>query len=197
MTIQSRSPRSCFTSPWLSVRRRAAATCDASPRLETRVLGRGGSSSRMRRRISSNPAPRSSDGSKGCAPAKTSYRTTPSEYTSVRVSTSRPVSSACSGLMYSGVPIHCPSSVKRVRSVSLCDVALATPKSMIFGTGRPSSTATRMLDGLMSRWITPFWWACCTPPHTWTKTSNLSRVLNRWASQYSVSGTPLTNSITK
>ena len=99
--------------------------------------------------------------------------------------------------MYSGVPIHWPSSVKRVRSVSRCAVALATPKSMILGTGRPSSTATRMFDGLMSRWMMPFWWACCTPSQTCMKSFNRSPVLRRWTSLYSVSGTPLTYSMTK
>lgn len=61
---------------------------------------------------------------------------TPSAYTSVRVSTSSPPISACSGLMYSGVPMSTPSSVNSERSVSGCAVALATPKSMIFGTAR-------------------------------------------------------------
>ena len=37
--------------------------------------------------------------------------------------------------MYSGVPISTPSSVNTVCSVRRCSVALATPKSMIFGTG--------------------------------------------------------------
>jgi hypothetical protein len=40
--------------------------------------------------------------------------------------------SACSGLMYSGVPISCRCSVKSVFSVSLLAVALAMPKSMTF-----------------------------------------------------------------
>ena len=49
-----------------------------------------------------------------------------------------------------------PTSVCGPRSVSERVVALATPKSMIFGTGRPSRMATRTFEGLMSRWITPF-----------------------------------------
>ena len=58
--------------------------------------------------------------------------------------------SACSGLMYSGVPMSWPSSVATVRSVSFCDVAFATPKSMILGTARSSCTETRMFDGFRS-----------------------------------------------
>ena len=67
-----------------------------------------------------------------------------------------PVSSACSGLMYSGVPIITPSSVNIVRSVSFCAVALATPKSMIFGTAFPSRSATSTFDGFRSRWMIAF-----------------------------------------
>jgi hypothetical protein len=64
-----------------------------------RVLGRGGSSSRMIRWISASPAPRSRAGSNGGVPLTSSYSSTPSEYTSVRVSTSRPLIAARSGLM--------------------------------------------------------------------------------------------------
>jgi hypothetical protein len=35
-------------------------------------------------------------------------------------------------------------------------VALAMPKSMTLGTGTPSWSATRMLEGLISRWMMPF-----------------------------------------
>ena len=54
---------------------------------------------------------------------------------SLRVSTSSPLRSACSGLMYSGVPTNWRNSVNSVFSVSRWCVALAMPKSMIFGTG--------------------------------------------------------------
>ena len=37
------------------------------------------------------------------------------------------------------------------------ELALAIPKSMILGTGTPSCSATRTLDGLTSRWMIPFW----------------------------------------
>ena len=57
---------------------------------------------------------------------------------SLRVSTPRALISACSGLMYSSVPIIAPNCVNKVRSVSFCSVALATPKSITLGTGLPS-----------------------------------------------------------
>ncbi len=116
---------------------------------------------------------------------------------SLRVSTSRPLISACSGLMYTGVPMNCPYSVNSVFSVSRWCVALAIPKSITLGTGSPSCSVTITFEGLMSRWITPFWCACCTAPQTATNRSRRSRVLSRLASQYSVIGTPLTSSITK
>ena len=101
----------------------------------TLVLGRGGSTSRIVRRISSRDFSRRDFGSNGNVPVSSSYRITPSAYTSVRVSMSRPPISACSGLMYSGVPTSAPISVCSVRSVSDCVIAFATPKSMIFGAG--------------------------------------------------------------
>ncbi len=58
--------------------------------------------------------------------------------------------------MYSKVPTIAPYWVKRVRSVSRCSVALATPKSITLGTGRSSYIVTRTFDGLISRWMTPF-----------------------------------------
>ena len=67
---------------------------------------------------------------------------------SVRVSMSSPLISACSGLMYSGVPMKLPNSVKSVCSVSCCVVALAMPKSMTFGTGLPSCTRDEDVRGL-------------------------------------------------
>src|SRR5437764_411517 len=54
---------------------------------------------------------------------------------SERVSTPSWLISACSGAMYSNVPTIVPYCVNIVRSVSRCAVALATPKSMTFGTG--------------------------------------------------------------
>ena len=81
---------------------------------------------------------------------------------SLRVSTSSWLKRACSGLMYSNVPMSWPYSVNIVFSVSRWAVALATPKSMIFGTGWPSYSATSTFDGFRSRWMMPFWWACWT-----------------------------------
>ncbi len=57
---------------------------------------------------------------------------------SLRVSTSGAPGSACSGLMYSSVPTIAPNRVNSVRSVSGWSIALATPKSITLGTGRPS-----------------------------------------------------------
>jgi hypothetical protein len=74
---------------------------------------------------------------------------------------------------------------------------LATPKSITFGTGRPSCDATRMLDGLRSRWTIPFWWACCTARQTVTPSSSRSRGGSRAWSQYSVIGSPETSSMAK
>jgi hypothetical protein len=50
--------------------------------------------------------------------------------------------SACSGLMYSGVPIMWPDSVKMVFSVSVWSDGLGDPKSMTLTIGWPISTDT-------------------------------------------------------
>ena len=52
------------------------------------------------------------------------------------MSTSSPLSSACSGLMYSGVPtIWAKPGVQRLVGQRAGSTALATPKSITFGTG--------------------------------------------------------------
>ena len=56
--------------------------------------------------------------------------------------------------------MNCSKAVNSVWMVSRPSVALAMPKSMTLGTGTPSWRVTRMLEGLMSRWMMPFWWAC-------------------------------------
>ena len=48
------------------------------------------------------------------------------------------------------------------------------PKSITFGTGTPSCSVTRMFDGLRSRWMMPFWCACCT---AWQTVMNSSSAL--------------------
>ena len=58
--------------------------------------------------------------------------------------------------MYSSVPTTAPNWVDSDSSVSLPAVALATPKSITFGTGLPSMIVTRMLAGFRSRWTMPF-----------------------------------------
>ena len=90
-----------------------------------------------------------------------------------------------------------PNWVNSDRSVSRWPVALATPKSITLGVGRPSTTVTSTFDGLTSRWITPFWWACWIARQTGTNSSRRSRGVSWASSQYSVIGTPLTSSITK
>jgi len=85
--------------------------------------------------------------------------------------------------MYSGVPIMTPNSVNNVCSVRCCAVAFATPKSMIFGTGWSSRIVTSTLEGFRSRWMTPFWWACCTPSQTCMNSSRRACVVSRWRSQ--------------
>ena len=57
-------------------------------------------------------------------------------------------------------------------------VALATPKSMTFGTGLSSIQRDRTLFGLISRWMIPFWWACWIAWQTGTKSSSRSRGLS-------------------
>ena len=48
---------------------------------------------------------------------------------------------------------------------------------MIFGCGsRRSAIVTRMFPGLRSRWMIPFWCACCTPSHTLAKISSRDSV---------------------
>ena len=40
---------------------------------------------------------------------------------------------------------------------------------MTFGTGSPSWLSTRMFVGFKSRWMIPFWCACCTAEQIWRK----------------------------
>jgi hypothetical protein len=70
---------------------------------------------------------------------------------SARVSTLEALTSACSGLMYSGVPMSCPRSVNKVSSVRLYPVALAIPKSITLGTAWSPTILTRTFEGLTSR----------------------------------------------
>jgi hypothetical protein len=57
---------------------------------------------------------------------------------SLRVSMSWLLTSACSGDMYSRVPTMAPKPMTSVLSVNVCPAAVATPKSITFGTGWPS-----------------------------------------------------------
>ncbi len=160
----------------------ATARCPAAPRSRPggrpipiqRVEGFGGSSSWIRRR-SRHAMPHAAARSSGVVPVSSSYKSTPSEYTSLLVSISSAESPACSGLMYSGVPTTAPIWVKIVCSVRRWSIALATPKSITLGTGRPSTSVTRTFDGLMSRWMIPFWCACWIARHTAMNSSSRCR----------------------
>ena len=90
--------------------------------------------------------------------------------------------------MYSGVPIIWAKPVNSVLSVSSCPSALATPKSITLTTGVVSCSVTRTLDGLRSRWMIPFWWACCTAWQTGTNSSSRCRGVRWFWSQNSVIG---------
>ena len=68
---------------------------------------------------------------------------------------------------------------------------------MTLGTGLPSYRVTSTFDGLMSRWMIPFWWACWIAWQTGTNSSSRSRGVRWLSSQYLVIGTPWTSSITK
>ena len=60
-------------------------------------------------------------------------------------------SSACSGLIYSAVPMSWPRPVRIVASVRRWLSALAMPKSITLGVLRPFARSTRRLEGLRSR----------------------------------------------
>ena len=65
------------------------------------------------------------------------------------------------------------------------------PKSITFGTGTPSCSVTRMFDGLMSRWMIPFWCACWIAWQTCDEQVEPLRRVESWSwSQYSVIGMP-------
>ena len=44
---------------------------------------------------------------------------------------------------------------------------------------RRRASVTRTFDGLRSRWMIPFWWACCTAWQTWTNSSSRSAIGRR------------------
>src|ERR1700689_931549 len=55
--------------------------------------------------------------------------------------------SICSGLMYPGVPTNPPARVTNVPRCDCSEIALASPKSIMRGTGLPSTSTTRMFVG--------------------------------------------------
>src|SRR5438876_45383 len=62
------------------------------------------------------------------------------------------------------IPIAADEGDEHVRAVVAAPresaAAFAMPKSMPLGTGVSPCNVTRMLAGLMSRWMIPFWCAC-------------------------------------
>ena len=111
----------------------------------------------------------------------------PSVNKSERGSTFSPL--ACSGDMYSGVPMRAPVRVSPDTSIER-----AMPKSITLI--RPLFSSTMMFCGFRSRWITPSECAASSAAHTWRMTltastgSNLSLVRRR-----SLRSWPWTNSI--
>ena len=77
ITIQSSSPRTNFDS-FAGSTPRTAAMLGNSAVVESRVLGRCGSSSRTSRSTSSRAAARTRSFCKGVVPVSSSYRSTPS-----------------------------------------------------------------------------------------------------------------------
>ena len=150
-TIQSSSPRTNRPSLVGSICRLAAALGVPSAVL-IRLDGTGDSCSRTSLNISSNTAFLIVSRVSGVVPVSNSYRMTPNAYTSARVSTSVAWNDACSGAMYIGVPSTVPNPVCRLCSDrAVAPTALASPKSITFGTGFPSRCSTKTLDGLRSR----------------------------------------------
>ena len=124
-----------------------------------RRSGRSGRSVRMgatspsaaRRAVSAGLAP-----SRGFLPVSPSYSTSVAAHTSAAPVTTSPV--ACSGAMYAMVPTTPPVWV-----IPLSPESRATPRSV---TRACPSSSTRMLAGLMSRWITPRSCACARASST-------------------------------
>ena len=199
MTIQSRSPRSSRPS-LLADRRGAAAPCasPSTPSVETRVLGLGGSTSRIVAHHLGKALPSRSSVSNGVVPVSSSYSRTPRRRRRCACRCRGPIISACSGLMYAGVPIICRCSVN---SVFVGQLAVASPwrcrSRSPSARARRRASSTSTFDGLMSRWMMPFWCACWIAWQTGTNSSRPLAVSSFSWSQYSVIGTPLTNSITK
>ena len=82
----------------------------------------------------------------GGSPTSISYNTQPNEYRSLRPSMASPT--ACSGLMYAGVPMLVPACV----SVSAPESLTAFPMPKSATSAWPS--CSMMFSGLMSRWMT-------------------------------------------
>ena len=76
--------------------------------------------------------------------------------------------SACSGDMYSGVPMRTPTPV--LPSLPPCE-NLEMPKSISLTSRWPGEGSCRkMFSGLRSRWMMPTWWAASRPMRAWRMT---------------------------
>ncbi len=125
---------------------------------------------------------------KGGRPARHSYATTPREYMSV--DGVRALPEACSGLTYCAVPSTVPVMVMREPSR-----ARAMPKSV---TLMIPVSVTRMLPGLMSRWMMPDRCAVCSARAVWPITSRVTSGLSvPLRASIAASGSPGTSSITR
>ena len=124
----------------------------------------------------------------GNRPARHSYATTPSEYTSLAALTLRP--SACSGLKYCAVPTTIPLWVSGTVSATR-----AIPKSVIFTI--PSCPTSR-LPGFTSRCTMPARCAASSAVAACSITSSVRSVGSRPSrARIAESGSPSTNSITR
>ncbi len=113
------------------------------------------------------------------------------------MSTGARIAPSCSGLMYPAVPTIIPSRVIAGPPSDVSPVALAMPKSITLSAGAPSRRATSTLEGLMSRWMTPFWCACWMASQAWRNSPSRSRSGSCSASANAVIGTPGTCSMAK
>jgi hypothetical protein len=73
---------------------------------------------------------------------------------------------ACSGAMYTGVPITAPVAVRRTL-LSVDWMNLEIPKSMILTkSGKSGFCSKNTFSGFMSRWMMPLAWAADRPRRT-------------------------------
>ena len=150
--------------------RPAPAACRA------RCSGRGGSSSRIIRRISSSA--RASQLLGRTAWCRSAARRAARPASRCRCACRRRAapSSACSGLMYSGRAdaLLSAGEERRARSAAARSPWRCRSRSP-WARARRRACVTRTFEGFRSRWMIPFWCACCTAWQTCTNSSSRSR----------------------